>query len=310
MDLVKSAVIVTIVAILLGALLIPAINDATEDVSIVDIIIVDGQSNAEDWASFSTIINSEYSATPAEDLYYYGSPTSTTHYTDSAATIATYGIQPMYSDNKWVIGGYGPVLCNQYAAKNGHDVCYINIGRSGQSITALLPSASIGSWGFDIVDKAITALRSDYDKLNMIGWIWAQGEADKNMAIDTYTADFKIIQSKFGTYGLNDCYIIHTREYYGGNATEAQAAIAESESNVVMTCLFTEKFTESGGELQSGDPIHYTQKGRNIIAAELASVIPNKTVSIPSLDLLQVIPFVIIAAVLVSMAAVVIRSKQ
>ena len=42
-----------------------------------------------------------------EDLYYYGSPTSTTHYTDSAATIATYGIQPMYSDNKWVIGGYG-----------------------------------------------------------------------------------------------------------------------------------------------------------------------------------------------------------
>lgn len=309
MKIVHVAVLGAVVVILLGALLIPAINDAGDDVTIVDVIVVDGQSNAEDWGSFASVINTEYTATPVGNLYYYGSPTSTTHYTDSSATIATYGIQPMYAEGKWVVGGYAPVLCNDYAAKNGHDICYINIGRSGQSITALLPTGTIGSWGFNILKDALSLLESQYDKLNMIGWIWAQGEADKNMAVATYTTDFGIVQSKFASYGLDSCYIVHTREYYGGNATEAQAEIAENDPNVTMTCMFTEDFTEAGGELQPSDPIHYTQKGRNLIAAELASVIPNKTVSIPSLDLLQVIPLVIIAAMLVSVVAIFIRSK-
>ena len=309
MSAIRNVVLVAVVVILIGAVLVPIVNDAEKDISVIDVIIVDGQSNAEDWGSFSSVINTEYTATPVNNLYYYGSPTSTTHYTDSAATIATYGLQPMYSVDHWVVGGYGPVLCNEYAAKNGHEVCYINIGYSGQSIANLIPTASVGSWGFGIVSSAINLLKSQYDELNMIGWIWAQGEADKDMAVSTYTTDFGLIQSKFDSYGLDMCYIVHTRDYYGGNANTAQNEIAESDPDVVMTCLFTEDFTEAGGELRSGDPIHYTQKGRNIIAEALAEIIPSKSVNNPQIGLYAAIPFVVIAAVVVAAATIFLRRE-
>lgn len=297
MSTVRNVVLISIVVILLGSLMVPVISDAAEN-SVVDVIIVDGQSNAEDWGSFSTQINDLYTETPVKALYYYGSPTTTTHYSDSSAVSATYGLQPMYKEDKWVIGGYGPALCNEYAAKTGHEVCYINIGYSGQSIQTLAPNGSVGTWGFKILGDALNLIKSKYDDVNVLGWIWAQGEADKEMAVATYTQYFEAVQAKFSEYGANKCYIVHTREYYGGNATTAQAQIAEDDPNVTMTCMFTEDFTVANGELRDDGAIHYSQKGRIIIAEELAKVIP-KSPNGAQFSLYYAIPVVVIAALLV-----------
>lgn len=312
MKIITQVALAAVVVILIGSFLVPVVNDAQKGsiTDVVDVIIVDGQSNAEDWGSFASVINTEYTEKPVTELYYYGSPTSTTHYADSSSVIATYGIQPMYADDQWIIGGYGPILCNDYAKKNGHEVCYINIGYSGQSITKLIPSGNVGSWGFDIVDKALESLKSEYDAVNMIGWIWAQGEADKDLAVSTYIEDFYLIKDKFASYGADDCWIVHTRDYYGGNANTAQNEIVASNDDVFMTCMFTEDFTEANGELRSGDPIHYTQKGRILIAMELASVIPTKIVDTPTNNLYAVIPFVVIVALLVAVVALVFRGRD
>ena len=302
---------VLVSVIMVAAVLIPIVSDASKGTTI-DLIVVDGQSNAEDWASFANEINARYHDAPVEKLYYYGSPTTTAHYADSESVRETYGIQPMYSAGEWVIGGYAPPLCNGYAAKNGHDVLYVNIGCSGRSIDVLQPSGAVGAWGFSILDAAISEITDRYDHINKICWIWAQGEADKTMSIDTYISDFEKIQSKFDTYGLDDCYIIHTREYYGGNATTAQAQIAETDADVTMTCLFTEDFTEADGDLRYDDPIHYSQRGRIKIANELVSVIPDKdtTEAGPYSDLFSLIPIVVVASLLIGGVAVIFRRLE
>lgn len=304
--LLKNICLTVVAVILLGSFMMPIISDAAED-SVVDVIIVDGQSNAEDWGSFSLTINDLYTEAPSRTVYYYGTPTTTTHYNDASGTV--YGLQPMYKSGSWVIGGYGPALCTEYAAKNHHDICYINIGYSGQSITTLMPNGSVGTWGFKIVGDALQALEPKYDKINMIGWIWAQGEADSSMAVDTYISDFEVVQAKFAEFGANHCYIIHTREYYGGNATEAQAQIAESDKNVTMTCLFTEDFTSADGEVFSDGPIHYTQKGRIIIAEELAKVIPTNAGG-AEFSLYLVIPAVMIVAIIIAAVSMFIRRND
>lgn len=308
MSLIRNICLVAVVVILIGSVLIPIVDDAKEQ-SVIDVIIVDGQSNAEDWAAFSSEINTLYTETPVNDIYYYGSPTAITHYSDSESVILKYGIQPMYKDGQWVIGGYGPALCNGYAAKNGHPVCYINIGVGGRSIETLVPDGVIGSWGFNIVDDALDLLKGDYDIVNMIGWIWAQGEADAELSVDTYIADFDEIQAKFSNYGAGKCYIVHTRDYYGGNANTAQNEIVESDPNVVMTCMFTEDFTEANGELRDSDPIHYSQKGRLMIAEELADVIPAKPAS-ASDAIYGIIPIVVILSVLIATVAVFVRNRE
>ena len=308
MSVLKNVALASVVVILVGSLLMPVISDAAE-ASVIDVIIVDGQSNAEDWGSFATEINTLYTEPPVESIYYYGSPTTTTHYTDSSSVSATYGLQPMYKNNQWVIGGYGPVLCNDYADKSGHPICYINIGYSGQSITTLAPTGSVGTWGFNIVGNALTLLDDKYDQVNVLGWIWAQGEADKEMSVSTYTQYFDAVQSKFAEYGADKCYIIHTREYYGGNATEAQADIAANDPNVIMTCMFTEDFTVDNGELRTDGAIHYSQKGRIIIAEELAKVIP-KSPNGAEFTLYYAIPVVLIAALLVVSVAMFVKNRD
>ena len=309
MKLVALLVSAAVSIIVISSVLVPVIDNADHDLSITDVIIVDGQSNAEDWRSFSTTINTEYTETPAEDLYYYGSNDSVTHYNDNQTAIDQYGLHPMYSNGSWVVGGYAAPLCNGYAQKNGHDVCYINIGYSGQSITALEPSGAVGAWGFKIVSDALTVIKNTYDLVNIIGWIWIQGEADKDMSIDTYTEDFELIQSKFKTYGADDCYIVHTREYYGGNATIAQQQIADSDDDVEMTCMFTEDFTVEGGELFADGPIHYTQKGRILIAAGLVDAIPRSTVDGYNFEILNIIPLFAIIAVLLAVVFFVVRRE-
>ena len=162
--MIKKLVAIILAIVIFAGVMIPSIANSEKDYrnDVVDVFIVDGQSNAEDWGSFASIINTEYTAKPVKNIYYYGSPTSTTHYNDSSQTIATYGIQPMYSSDHWIIGGSGPVLCNDYAKKNNHDVCYINIGYSGQSITTLIPTGAVGTWGFNIVDNALSELKEKY----------------------------------------------------------------------------------------------------------------------------------------------------
>lgn len=297
-----------IAIILVGSLMVPAISEASEG-SVVDVIVVDGQSNAEDWGSFANEINTLYTEKPSESLYYYGTPTATTHFSDSSSVAATYGVQPMYSDDKWVIGGYAAPLCNGYADKNGHDVFYINIGCSGQSISALQPTGTRGAWGFGIIDDALDKIKDRYDTVNMIGWIWAQGEADKTMSVDTYISDFDKIQTKFESYGLDECYIIHTREEYGGNATTAQAQIAESDPNVTMTCMFTESFTVEDGDLRSDGEIHYSQQGRIKIANELVEVIPTQDANHDN-TIYYAIPVVAIVLILIGAIRMMFRDRD
>ena len=120
---------------------------------------------------------------------------------------------------------------------------------------------------------------------------------------------------------FGNCYISLIPSGYT-NSYIAQQELSDSIDNVHISTKIANTFTIQNGMLNSGDGVHYTQKGDNVIAGYLAaSVIPNvsDTHSImTSIDwevgsswtLMKTLPIILLVGLVLSMAAIVVHNRD
>lgn len=289
--------------ILLGSAIIPALGLFSTDENTLDVIIIDGQSNAAYYPSNTARVNPADVDLPApkHNLLYYGTEQYINYYSYSGER----GIYQMYRDG-WIVGGEEPALALGLSEKSDRDVLTINVARGAQSITWLAPGGAGWTYATNCIEDALGKI-TGYDHLNLLGWVMIQGEADKDMDEATYKSRFMDLSRAFDSLGFGQCYIVNTRPYWGGNATIAQQDLAEHYGNIHIATYATESFTEENGLLVVGDPIHYSQKGRNILGTDLAEYIPDSASLTIDDSLLYAIPIITIAGFVAIAAGIVLK---
>lgn len=306
---IKSIVVLAIGIILIATLTVPYCFPQTNEETL-DVVVVDGQSNAQYWGwntnniCSATIVNESGLEAPEHNLYYYGDSTPTFYgpvYTQPTydTTLASYDLHLMYENDAWTIGGYGPTMAKMISERSGHDVLVIDVGVGAAPIQWLTSTGPGGIWAVKIIQDALDKVPSGYS-VDMLGMVWAQGESDSLTNVDTYIGYFDNLYEKFNTeFGLEKVYIIKTRDAYGGNSITAQEQLAEDNDNITIATSITDDFTIDNGLLVS-DGLHYSQAGRTAIAEVLGEVIEyNDHSENESLELLKVIPIILVVALVV-----------
>lgn len=265
---IKVIAIVTIIVCSIALLHVVTIHNN----NVLDIVVIAGQSNAEyseeneNDRCNRNILNMEYATgSPRKNLYYYGTEYAPTSFWDES-TWESSSIRSMWAGDKWAIGGYEPIVANELSKITNHDVLIINTGIAGMTVYQLSPGQVYGDYGFNIIEKAIESIKDDYDTINTLCYVWIQGESDWWQSVDYYFDNFRNVDDKMQSLGFDRCIFVHTRDKFGGNSNIAQESLC-SNSRFKTVAYFTEDFTLDGGEvLEEEDTIHYSQKGRDVIA--------------------------------------------
>lgn len=274
MNKIHGMISIVVIVILLSALAIPVMQSAGGNEKTLDVLIIDGQSNAE-YGDTSVcdpeVLNAEYTEKPNRNILYYGTNTApanqwdwSTYYFKSWAAYHLHNAYD-YATEKWIIGGYEPILGNTISKKTDNDVLVINMAIGARTIAQLLPDGADGDYSWGVLDHALNQAKRTYDSFNMVGVVWIQGESDKDTPVAEYEESFEELMDAFEKYDAEKFYIVHTRDSYGGNANVAQEYLANEYSNVEISTYITETFTQENGMLDS-NPIHYSQKGRDAIS--------------------------------------------
>ena len=296
---VMAAVIITLIATL------SPIFNVQNDSETLDIFIIDGQSNAA-YTNVEGSVNLDVVnpslGEPSQKLYYYGNTTRPTTYTDSDKN---YSMRPIYSNGSYIIGGLVAPFAYYLSQSQHRDILVLDVGISAQSISNLIPGSTGGDWKVKIINEALGSI-SGYDHINMIGWSWLQGESDTTMAVNTYIDYFNQLEDFYKSINCPNCYIVKTRSAYGGNATIAQSMLILSDPNIHLGTDITETFTGTPLML---DGLHYSQEARIMIAEAVVKVIPiyNFGEWGGGKQVLAAIPVLIIIALIVAVAALIIK---
>ena len=307
MNPIKAILVIAVATILTVYIVYPLVENPDSYSNSIDVIIIDGQSNAE-YSSSMSRVNPLLIDLPVPDhkLLYYGTESGANYIYGG---VPSTGIYEMNRDGYWILGGIEPTLAYTYSQLTGHDVLTINVAVGAQSITKLSPDGTYWQKGAECIAEALSML-TGYSHVNMVGWIMMQGEADKNMAVDTYKEHFVDLMNYFKSIGANECYLVKTREYYGGNATIAQSELVEEYGNVHMATTITDTFTETNGLLVNGDPIHYSQKGRNLVGTALGEYIADDEDQAPWESMAIAIPIVLVIGIILFAARIVVSRND
>lgn len=301
--IVAVAVSVIILAAFAPAFYIPS------DGETLDVFIIDGQSNAayanQPGSVDLDVVNASLGE-PDHELYYYGNSIRPTMYNESNTN---YAIHQIYSDGEYKVGGLVAPFAYYLSESQDRDILVLDVGISAQSISNLVPGSTGGDWKVGIIAAALDAI-SGYDHVNMIGWTWLQGESDTTMAVSTYKSYFLDLESYYSSIDCPNCYIVKTRQAYGGNATIAQDQLIASNPSIHLGTDITDTFTGTSYML---DDLHYNQAARILISESVTESIPvvhygDYGASIN--PLLAAIPAIIISAIILGVVAMVFRAKQ
>lgn len=293
--------------ILTGSLMVPTFNSLTDNDSL-DVVVITGQSNAAYRESYNYRVSPEVATAnlgESPDLFYYGTATAPASYEVIGdptydTTFESYSIQKMCEGDSYVIGGLEAPLAITIHNKTGNDVLILNVAVSGAPIDWLSPTGSWGAFASGVIEHALADVSGQYDKINKIGWICLQGEADTSTAIDTYKTKFMRMADYLGSMGFDTGYIVPSRTTLGGNSVIAQKELAEEYSNIhIVADGLADTFTTANGLLYS-DAIHYTELGRIKIGIEAANnmELPAKSAISTVEPIINIIPIVVIVAIL------------
>lgn len=304
--LVGGITLAAVVVVLLASFL--PFFQIEEDGDVLDVFIIDGQSNAAYQnvsGSVDLDVINDTLGNPNKSLFYYGTSSRPTMYHESDTN---YAIHPIYVDGDYKIGGLVAPFAYYLAKANNNDVLVLDVGISAQSINNLVPGTVGGNWKISVISDALSSI-TGYDYVNMVGWAWLQGESDTNMAVNTYMSYFNDLEDYYASIDCPDCYIVKTRLAYGGNATIAQNNLIAENPNIHLGTDITDSFTGTDYML---DNLHYSQAARIIIAEKVVQVIPvEDSKDWGSVNpILAVIPVLIILAVVVGIFALTMKSRE
>lgn len=296
--------IVTIVvsAVLLITLVYPMVNDPDDASNTLDVIIIEGQSNAE----YNTHRCNPYQVdlpVPTQRLMYYGNESEANSYPGTSST----GVYEMNRDGSWKIGGLEPALAYYYSLHTNNPVLTINVARGGMSISWLSAEAEGLGYAKEVIDAALSNIHGYH--VRMAGWVMAQGEADKNMDVDVYKEYFLELRDYYKSIGADECYLIKTRDFYGGNSVIAQEELCEEYEDIHMATTITDTFTDDSGYVYPQDPIHYTQVGRNVVGESVADYMSDFIPNYNSYELLKVVPIIIAVAIILGAVGLMVASR-
>lgn len=286
----------------------------TEHVSIskakLDVVMALGQSN-------NAYADVDPDSAPVPQLgtaYYYGTssaPVTGQNYTD----LGSAKMLPINVDGASAIGDKAPAFCKEYYEKTGHKVYYINGSWNGTSIVQWQPGQIRFNAASVVLESAKAEINPEYYDVSYTGYTWIQGETD-NSVMDplTYKTYFIHMNEAIMSGGLGEifsfCAMCKIAPNFV-NVSTAQLELGKEQGSVTLITP-VDSFTMANGMMGS-DNLHYTQSGDNIVGKELGSVMAEEFHSPPhngAAKLLEVIPIVVIAALLVAVVAIIIRGRQ
>lgn len=290
----KKILLLVVCIILIGSVLAPQISNAENDSEALDVILIEGQSNAENWLVGTTLEQIDSTiGEPSKKVYYSA---NTVYAGDFDEKFKDYSVRIAY-DSGWKVGGYIAALGKLWTDTYGRDVLFINTGIGSSSIEKLSPDGVFWDYVNKMIDDGLNSdIVKSYPKINKICWLWCQGEFDTH-TVSEYTSYFKSLQSAMNSYGFNDCYVIQTRMADSNNSISALKAIINTDPNVHLGTDISDFFTKENGLLYS-DSVHYTQLGRNMISDKLIQVIPAPH-NTPDIGMLKIVIVVMLAALVV-----------
>lgn len=288
-----ETLIVIPIVVLVFSVMIP-FYQVQEDSNTLDVVFIDGQSNAAPYPTTIdlSVMNEELPA-PTHNIYYYGTSSSVIYYPGNSWN--DYGIYPAYKDGSYVVGSLDGPLAYYLSEKQGRDTLVINLAVSGSKVSELIPGQTKGDWGISVINHAMKEIKG-YDHINIIGWIWGQGEWDATTDVDDYKTDFLKIDKYFKSIGAKECWIVKTRG--NGNAVISQNELIEEYPNIHMGTDITDTFTQANGLLV--DSVHYSQAGRILVAESLSETIPIKSFDSVISTIVDFIPILIAVGILLA----------
>lgn len=305
----KKIVLISVIVILVGAFLVPTLNDSTqlpEESNKLNVFVLAGQSNAAYYNQNITVANEN---APIKDgfAHYYGTssaPINCGVINDMSydTTLESYGIYSMTDeDGTFKVGNIEAPFASYFVNNTNQKVLIINTGIGGVSIQSYTP----GKVGFDyaanLIEDALTKLPEGLDPV-LRGVLWVQGESDAALNVNTYIQKYSEMAAGFKSLGFNQTFISQTKSVNGGNASFAQTLIPDKVAGAHLVTEVANTFSVSNG-LLAVDNLHYTQAADNIIGQAFAQcVISDYSIPVAYLSefsgLIYVIPIIVIVAMI------------
>lgn len=298
MEMITRIIAIVTMIIAITMVVIPLIESTeADDVNTIDIILIDGQSNGAYYSNNVSrcdpaIVNQELGA-PDHKALYYGTQNSSSRTVSDSSTIRN-----MYRSGEWKIGGEEAGLAYYLMQKNHRDVLVLNIARGATGIQEL---ATGETWtnGRAVIEAALAEIDQMYEAKNFVGWVMIHGEADRNQSKAYYKQYFNILDDNLAQLGFEQCYFALPRYSWGLNAYDAMLELAASDPNIHIATDITSTFTVANGLLNTDD-LHYTQKGRLVLARAIIADIPaNPNADSNNNQLWQIIPVLLFISVIV-----------
>lgn len=304
-----------IAAIIVALSMIPIITESANGENTLEVLVISGQSNAAYRQVNLNVVNEDVPL-PTTNVYYYGTASQPIWYGYPSnptydETLDSYGIHSMLSNGEWKIGGYEPILAHAISTKSNCDVLIINVAISSATVANLTPNQIGGEYASKVIADALSKVDSKY-QIEKIGYMWVQGESNYSTPIDTYIEQFELVNTWYHENGFDICYMVQTRPENSGNAALAQIQICNQDPTVILASTAPATFTVDNG-LMEADNLHYTQRGRDIVGADIDAKLAleyhvrDSTLS----TMINVIPLVIIIGlILTAIGVLYVRSRD
>lgn len=311
--MIKAILTVIVGAVVTLTLLVPTIIDYSEDQEEIYAFVIMGQSNAAYNNNVDvSVVNADtdLQVQPSDASYFFGyNQTSPIKYNANHSLLKTCGLFPITNGTDFLIGGYEAPFSSIFYEQTGQRCLMINVGWDGQSVEMFQPGQEGYAFASAAVNEVISQARGQGFDVKYGGVLWAQGEANRYDTVDEYENWFKNVWKGIQKWGFSDIMISQTREGQGGNASIAQEELAATLPGVYMATEVSNTFTLDAGTMQS-DNMHYTQKGRIIIAEDVADFYLDNLYKAPTEQIngtgsiMAAIPFVVIAALILGCVAI------
>lgn len=233
----------------------------------LDLFMMSGQSNAAYHLIDSAVLADPTTASPVPEpgmSYYYGRETRYDTLGQGGSFLPLLG-----DDGAPRVGDKLPAWAATYSEITGHKTYFVCTAISGTYIHQFLPDGgNVWSYMETNIQKAVEAVDTDLYELDVKGYMWIQGEFNRDTPIPEYKEQFlemhyAILRGELGVK-FDHCFIslVHF-----GNAIEAQRELAEEHPDTITIA------SEAALDFTTADYLpdgwHYNQLGDNIIGVDL-----------------------------------------